>query len=83
MKLIQGEQDGKAIPPQYQEFVDLVMENYMLKQAKSYSDTEREIEQEETEMAEQQAEQTIMEAVQSGEMTEEEGMMAMQDLGLA
>ena len=83
MKLIEGEQQGRPIPPQYQEFVDLVMENYMLKQLKSYSDTEREIEQEETEMAEQQAQQTIAEAVQSGDMTEEEGMMAMQDLGLA
>lgn len=83
MKLIQGEQDGKPIPEQYKPFVELALSNYMLKQEKSLIDTEREIEQEETEMQEQQAMQAVQEAVESGDMTEEEGMVALQDLGLA
>lgn len=80
--LIKAEQEGKPIPPQYVEFVNLVMTNYMLKQEKSLADTQREIEAEETEMMEQQAVESIQQAVANGSMTEDEAEIALQDLGI-
>lgn len=82
MKLIQGEQEGKPIPPQYSEFVELALENYTVKQEKSLIDTEREMENEEAQLQEQQAIESVQQSVESGDMTEEEGMEILNNLGI-
>lgn len=82
MKLIQGEQEGKQIPPAYQQFVQLALENYMLKQEKSMMDTENEIEQEEEEMQRQEVLESVQQSVENGDMTEEEGVEILNNLGV-
>lgn len=81
-KLIQNEQEGKQIPPQYLEFVQVVMDNYMLKQEKSLTDTEVEIQNEQQQAQQEAAIQEVESLVSSGDITEEEGAQILGEMGV-
>lgn len=73
-KLITNQQEGMEIPEEYKNFINLVIENYTLKQEKSLVETEAEIIQEQQEEEAMMREQEIVEAVERGDITEEEAM---------
>lgn len=86
-KLISGAMDmilesfklGKPIPPEYQPFIELAIQSAATQAAKSTGDTEKQV------AAEQQQEMIgqLQQAVQSGQISEEEAIRIAQQQGLA
>lgn len=81
-KLITAEQEGKDIPEEYKDFVTLVMENYSVKQNKSLEETIKDMEQEEVMEQQEGAIQELTQAVESGEMTEQEAQEVAEQSGI-
>lgn len=81
-KLIQAELDGKTLTPEQQQLMQIFYSNALNKQFKSTSETEQQMQaqQQEQEMA-MQAEQ-IQQALDSGELSEQEAGEMAQQLGL-
>src|SRR5699024_5416144 len=81
-KLIQAELDGKTLTPEQQQLMQIFYSNALNKQFKSTSETEQQMQaqQQEQEMA-MQADQ-IQQALDSGEISEQEAGEMAQQLGL-
>lgn len=66
--------NGTAVPQEYQPIIDLVYQNAGIKTEQSASNTELEIQQQEQAMMQQQDEEALVQAVENGEISEDEAM---------
>ena len=68
---------GKPIQPEFQGVIDLVFQNAGIKTSQSARKTEREMQEEEMALIQEQQMQELQNAVNNGELTEEEAMQAL------
>lgn len=81
--MLQAELEGKVIPPEWQQLKQLILDNVLIKQEKSTIETEQELQV----AAQQEQSQILVDqmstAVQNGELSEEEAVQKLGQMGVA
>lgn len=81
-RVMEARIEGKEVPPEYLHLERLVLDNALIKQEKSLAETEQQLQQEAEQQEIDMVTQKLQQAVNQGDITEEEAYEQMQQMGM-